>query len=260
MRDRHKYRFPELRRQDSVGLENVMIANISNDVEVGEDTDNLGAMPAQNPGIEKIESASAIAPECEISPVMKAAELVFFKLAQLLGSRGDAETITGFGTRYRPVTVNYYRLFKAMDLDHNKIITRGELHASLRRNLDIKESELSDEEIDSMHAAMDEDGSGVVTLAEFARFARGVEPASYERGLKTIADIGGAIDPKCVKEQLYYQIDHPEQLKRVPSMGDIAAVPGSTAKERANEAPKNLDAAVSDYVKTNNEKLEQPII
>ena len=98
MRDRHKYRFPELRRQDSVGLENVMIANISNDVEVGKDTDNLGAMPAQNPGIEKIESASAIAPECEISPVMKAAELVFFKLAQLLdrcqGSGAKAENVS----------------------------------------------------------------------------------------------------------------------------------------------------------------------
>ena len=93
-----------------------------------------------------------------------------------------------------------------------------------------------------------------MTLAEFARFARGVEPSSYERGLKTIADIGGAIDPKFVKEQLYYQIDHPEQLKRVPSMGDAAAVPGSTAKERVNEAPENLDAAVSDYVNTNNAK------
>ena len=177
------------------------------------------------------------------------AEMIFFKLAQFLLAKGDTKS-SGFGTRYRPVTVNYYRMFKALDVDCDKLIEIDEFEKTIRRVLGITKAQVTEAELAIVFTAMDVDGNKQVSIKEFAAFAKGAQPASAYRGELTYhksdaassagsTRIGGTLD------QDFTSLDdnkaEAQALQSVPHLSDRASVSNGVAAERVDHAPKDLD-------------------
>ena len=200
---------------------------------------------------------------------MQKAELVFIKLAEKLNKDKDASTSSsGFGTRYRKVTVNYYNLFKEMDLDKTGRLTKVEFNATLRRVLKISVEDVSDEDLDQIYDAMDGDGDGSVSLAEFAAFERGAQATieyraeqMYHSQGDAAADVGQSASKAENEALLYYGTeDRPEDLTSVPELSDVSIRTGSLAAARVENAPKDLNEAhlvlwhLTQHIATKSEK------
>ena len=194
-------------------------------------------------------STGSLVTQMETPEELHGAEMVFFKLAQKLEVDGDSKS-SGFGSRYRPVTVNYYKMFKQVDMDCDKEIERDEFEKTLRRILGIKRSVVSDEEIAKIFSAMDPDDNGRVSIREFAAFAKGMRPSSAYRGELTYhkhdsatnagsTKLGGALDQD--NSALDDNKVEVMQLKSVPSLSDRSIIAGSEAAKRVDSAPKDLD-------------------
>ena len=103
---------------------------------------------------------------------LAAAEKVLYKLHQVLDHEGD-QALSGFGETYAAPTVNYYHMFKKIDLDGNRQIGRDEWVITMRRVLVVKEADVSDVELMAVYDAVDDNKNGTISLSEFAAFAKG---------------------------------------------------------------------------------------
>ena len=239
MRDRHKYRFPEFHEDHKSDLKDIKVVDVSSIVEVTGD------------GAESGVAATLSGDEIQAPSIISKAELVFFKLAQKIAVDADTSaSSTGFGTRYRPVNINYYKMFKEMNLDGNGRLDKKEFKVTLRKVLQISREDISDQELDDVFVAMDEDGNGSVSLREFAAFERGAQPASQYRGEMlyhqndSSADVGKSVDANDAEKLMYHQkSDRPEELVSVPQLSDVSTINGSLAQQRVEHAPVELDEA-----------------
>ena len=239
MRDRHQYRFPEFHEEHKEDLEHITVAH-----EVTNEADAEAPAPLRR-------AISAI--EVEESPNEKA-ELVFIKLAQKLAKDHDASSqSTGFGTRYRPATINYYKMFKEMDIAGNDRLDKDEFKEVLRRVLKVSAEEISDQELSDVFDAMDGDGNGSVSLREFAAFEHGAQETAVYRAERMYHSgnsphpgsyIGKSVDGAEAEKLMYYaKGDNPEDLTSVPELSDISTREGSMAADRVANAPKDLSQA-----------------
>ena len=71
-----------------------------------------------------------------------------------------------------PSKRSWFNLFCAMDDDRTGRITYNELHAYVRKRLELSADELPDDKLLAVWAALDEDDSGFLTSGEFGRFMR----------------------------------------------------------------------------------------
>lgn len=71
-----------------------------------------------------------------------------------------------------PSKRSWFNLFCAMDEDRTGRIMYSELHAYVRKRLELSVDELSDAKLLAVWAALDADGSGSLTSGEFGRFMR----------------------------------------------------------------------------------------
>ena len=187
--------------------------------------------------------------QMETPKELHGAEIILFKLAQKLEADGDTKS-SGFGTRYRPVTVNYYKMFKSVDLDCDKLIEIDEFEKVIRRVLGIPRSSVSETEIKTLFKSIDLDGTGAVSVAEFALFAKGAQPAAAYRGELTYHEhdvassagstqLGGSLDQD--NSTLDDNKAEAQALESVPHLSDRASISNSAAAARVESAPKNLD-------------------
>ena len=64
-------------------------------------------------------------------PNLAGADLILFKLAQKVGAESDAKT-SGFGGTHHPAHVNYFKMFKVLDLDVDGGIELDEFNRAIR--------------------------------------------------------------------------------------------------------------------------------
>jgi Ca2+-binding EF-hand superfamily protein len=67
---------------------------------------------------------------------------------------------------------SWFKLFLKYDRDSSGMVDFGELEHVLRREVKIRKTEISDEELKLLWATFDADGSGFVTIKEFSGFMR----------------------------------------------------------------------------------------
>jgi Ca2+-binding EF-hand superfamily protein len=181
--------------------------------------------------------------QMETPKELHGAEIILFKLAQKLEADGDAKS-SGFGTRYRPVTVNYYKMFKSVDLDCDKLIEIDEFEKVIRRVLGIPRSSVSETEIKTLFKSIDLDGTGAVSVAEFALFAKGAQPAAAYRGELTYHEhdvassagstqLGGSLDQD--NSTLDDNKAEAQALESVPHLSDRASISNSAAAARVDK-------------------------
>jgi Ca2+-binding EF-hand superfamily protein len=122
------------------------------------------------------EVLDALAP----TPGMDRAARLFHALATHVSTM--SETLgSGFGASYRGAHVNYARLFKACDVDAAGMMDKQELILTLRTTLKLKKRVMTDGDIGFLFDMIDGDESGVVTMAEFNMFAKGIAPTPSAR-------------------------------------------------------------------------------
>ena len=125
-------------------------------------------------------------------PNLAGADLILFKLAQKVGAESDAKT-SGFGGTHHPAHVNYFKMFKVLDLDVDGGIELDEFNRAVRKSLSVDSKQCSDAEIETMFACLDSDETGKITLSEFSSFARGAaQSAAYHGELSVYQQRGGA--------------------------------------------------------------------
>ena len=129
--------------------------------------------------------AAGLLKSLKTPPGLHGAQLVLFKLAQKVGMDGDAKS-SGFGTTYHPAHVNYYQQFRLLDIDGDRAIELDEFNRTIRKALGISARECSDDEIVFMFEAMDDLGTGRVSLKEFSAFAKGAAQSSAYHGELTV--------------------------------------------------------------------------
>ena len=67
---------------------------------------------------------------------------------------------------------SWFKLFKRYDRDSSGAVDFGELEHVLRKEVGIRKTEIGDDELRMLWATLDQDGSGTVTIKEFAGFMR----------------------------------------------------------------------------------------
>jgi hypothetical protein len=75
----------------------------------------------------------------------------------------------GFGAK---TSINVSKIFNVFDMDMTKDIDALEFSKVIRKDLKISRSEISDEDLTSVFGLIDKDGSGSITLEEFASYSR----------------------------------------------------------------------------------------
>ena len=197
-------------------------------------------------------SAGSLVAQLAAPPGLAAAELVLYKLAQQVAIDADSKS-TGFGTTHRAANVNFYQMFKQLDLDQNGGVSKDEFTKTVRRALGVKTSALSDDELNQVFDAIDTSDDGAISFREFSAFAKG---AAYSTQLRHAADsvlqlgggAGGGKSKSSDKNALvgaqpntlgptsveaggggvltYGTPDHPELLKEGPHLSDKLALAG----------------------------------
>jgi len=67
---------------------------------------------------------------------------------------------------------SWFKLFKKYDRDSSGLVDFAEMEHVLRKEVKIRKTEISDEELNLLWATFDSDGSGHVTIKEFSGFMR----------------------------------------------------------------------------------------
>jgi len=116
---------------------------------------------------------------------MDAVLLILWHLSQHVAYNTDSAHSTGNqvgALRTNPANVSYKKLFSTLDLDHHASVSREEWAISLRKHVGVG-PQVSDADLVMVFDAIDTDGSGMVSLKEFANFARGASVSTLARGV-----------------------------------------------------------------------------
>ena len=164
------------------------------------------------------EVLDALAP----TPGMDRAARLFHALATHVST--VSETLgSGFGASYTGAHVNYARLFKACDVDAAGMMDKQELILTLRTTLKLKKKVMTDGDIGFLFDMIDGDGSGVVTMAEFNMFAKGIAPTSDAVGAKPPRKLQHSATTGALRAA------PPKHLDRSASAGELARLERSKA-------------------------------
>jgi hypothetical protein len=113
-------------------------------------------------------------------------DLILWRLAEYVAQQIDSKTSTGGATN--PATISWAMLFRLLDLDCNKIITRDEWAIVLRRQVGVG-SKVSDADLDIIFNDINRSNDGGFTLNEFAEFARHKSSRSTAQSFKEVKKI-----------------------------------------------------------------------
>ena len=158
---------------------------------------------------------------------------IFGRLAELLSKEMDRRA-GGFGSTYFGGHVTPATIFRRLDIDDSGRISTAEWLTVLRRDLKLPLLKFTDEDLWKLYDAIDADGTGWISLKEFADFAR---KTPYNTEFKHQQMMRQARKPKVVMPK----------VTKAPAKGPDQIVPPPPELVRAYVTPRQAKPCAGNY-------------
>lgn len=158
---------------------------------------------------------------------------IFGRLAEMLSKEMDRRA-GGFGSTYFGGHVTPATIFKRLDIDDSGRISTAEWLTVLRRDLKLPLLKFTDDDLWKLYDAIDADGTGWISLKEFADFAR---KTPYNTKFKHQQMMRQARKPKVIMPE----------VTKAPAKGPDQIVPPPPELVRAYVTPRQAKPCAGNY-------------